>query len=145
MLMKASKAVDLEVIVTVSSHEEAQQAIGLGARMLSVIHVPGVDDKAKVIENLKIPEGQQVTMIANILHKNNKGFEEIEEAWGCRDKGYSCVWVSDVLYKSGNDPNEHPGAIIKSMKAKSSLKWASPKATSGRGEGAREYLGDIMM
>jgi indole-3-glycerol phosphate synthase len=144
-LMKASRAVAMEVIVTVSSQEEAQKAIDLGARMLSVINVPGVDDKVKVIENLVIPEGRKMTMIANILHKNNKGFEEIEEAWGCRDKGFSCAWVSDVLYKSGNDPNEHPGAIIRSMKAKSSLKWASPKASSGRGEGAKEYLGDIMM
>jgi indole-3-glycerol phosphate synthase len=144
-LMKASRAVGLEVIVTVSSNEEAQKAVDLGARMLSVINVPGVEDKVKVIANLTVPEGQKMTMIANILHNDNKGFEEIEEAWGCRDKGFSCAWVSDVLYKSGNDPNEHPGAIIKSMKAKSSLKWASPKATSGKGEGAREYLGDIMM
>jgi indole-3-glycerol phosphate synthase len=31
------------------------------------------------------------------------------------------------------------------MKAKSSVKYASPKARSGKGEGAREYLGDILM
>ena len=144
-LMKASRAVDLEVIVTVSSHEEAQKAVDLGARMLMVVNVPGVEEKVKVIENLNVPEGQKMTMIANILHSDNTGFEEIEEAWGCRDKGFSCAWVSDVLYKAGSDLNERPGAVIKNIKAKSSLKWATPKATSGRGEGAREYLGDIMM
>jgi hypothetical protein len=31
------------------------------------------------------------------------------------------------------------------MAAKSSVKWASAKAMGGKGEGAREYLGDIMM
>ena len=77
--------------------------------------------------------------------RDDKEFQEIEEAWICRDKGFNCVWVNDVLYKGGNDAQEHPGAIISSMKAKSSVKWASPKARSGKGEGAREYLGDIMM
>ena len=144
-LLKAARAVDLESIVAVSTNEEAQTAIDIGARMISVVNVPELDDKVAVIQGLIIPEGQQVTMISNILARNNKGLEEIEEAWACRDKGFNCVWVADALYKSGNDSLEHPGAIIKSMTSKSSLKWASPKASSGKGEGAREYLGDILM
>ena len=144
-LLKATKAVGLEAIVAVSTHEEAQAAIDGGARMVSVVHVEGIEDKVAVIQDLKIPEGAQVAMIANIKAKNNKQLQEIEEAWALRDKGFNCVWVGEALYKSGADFTEHPGAIIKSMKSKSSLKWASPKASSGRGEGAREYLGDILM
>jgi indole-3-glycerol phosphate synthase len=144
-LLKASKALDLEAIVAVSSAEEAQKAIDLGARLISVIHVVGIDDKVAVVANLVIPEGQQVCTIANILARQDNQLQEIEEAWGVRDKGFNCAWVGEALYKSGSDASEHPGAIIKSMKSKSSLKWASPKANSGRGEGAREYLGDIMM
>lgn len=144
-LLKASKAIDIEPIVAVSSHEEAQRAIDLGARLISVIHVDGIDGKLGVVNGLVIPEGQQVCKIANILAKNDKQLQEIEEAWAVRDKGFNCAWVGEALYKSGSDATEHPGAIIKSMKAKSSLKWASPKASSGRGEGAREYLGDILM
>jgi indole-3-glycerol phosphate synthase len=79
------------------------------------------------------------------LHRSDKGLAEVEEAWACRDKGFNCAWISEALYKAGNSASEHPGAIIKSMVAKASVKWASPVARSGRGEGAREYLGDILM
>jgi indole-3-glycerol phosphate synthase len=144
-MLKAAKAVDLEAIVSVSSKEEAQQAIDIGARMISVVNVPGVEDKTKIISDLTIPEGQAVATIANIQHQTNKGLMEVEEAWACRDKGFNCAWISDALYKSGNSEVEHPGAIIKSMASKSSVRWASPVAKSGRGEGAREYLGDILM
>jgi indole-3-glycerol phosphate synthase len=144
-LLKAAEAVGLEVIVAVSNKEDAQQAVDDGARMISVINVAGVDEKQSVIKDLKVPEGETVTTIANILHRMDKGLEEVEEAWACRDKGFNCAWISDALYKAGNSEVEHPGAIIKSMTSKSSLKWASPVARSGRGEGAREYLGDIMM
>jgi indole-3-glycerol phosphate synthase len=43
-MLKAAKEVDVEAIVAVSSKEEAQQAIGIGARMISVVNVPGVED-----------------------------------------------------------------------------------------------------
>ena len=138
-------SIGLEVIVNVASAEEAQGAVDAGASIISVCGVDGADGKYEIIESLSIPEGRKVCTIANILAKDNKALEEVEEAWICRDKGFNCVWVSDALYKSGNDPVEHPGAIINSMKAKSSVKYASPKARSGKGEGAREYLGDILM
>jgi indole-3-glycerol phosphate synthase len=144
-LLKAAKAVDIEAIVAVFNKDEAQTAVNLGARILVVTNVEGAEDKSAVIEGLKIPEGQQVCTIANILARKNKQLEEIEEAWVCRDKGFNAVWVSDALYKAGADATEHPGAIIKGMLAKSSVRWASPKARSGKGEGAREYLGDILM
>ena len=144
-LLKAAKAVDVEVILAVSSKEEAQEAINLGARMISVVNVAGVEEKTDVISDLEVPTGQTVTYIANIMQQANKGLEEVEEAWACRDKGFNCAWISDALYKAGNSEVEHPGAIIKSMSSKSSVKWASPVARSGRGEGAREYLGDILM
>jgi indole-3-glycerol phosphate synthase len=138
-------ALGLEVIVNVGSAEEAQGAVNVGASIISVTGVDGADNKFAVIESLSIPEGRKVCTVANILAKDNKALEEVEEAWMCRDFGFNCVWVSDALYKAGNDPVEHPGAIINSMKAKSSVKYASPKARSGKGEGAREYLGDILM
>ena len=141
-----ARVLGLEVIVTVGSKEEAQGAVNAGASIVSVAgFVEGAEAKAAVIEGLVVPEGRRVCTVANILAKDNKGLEEVEEAWICRDKGFNCVWVSDALYKAGNDPVEHPGAIINSMRAKSSVKYASPKARSGKGEGAREYLGDIMM
>jgi indole-3-glycerol phosphate synthase len=144
-LLKACQAVNIEAIVAVTNKEEAQQAVDLGATMISIVNVDGVDPKVEVIQDLNIPEGRVVTTIVNIRARMDKGLEEVEEAWACRDKGFNCAWISDALYKAGNSVNEHPGAIIKSMKSKSSLRWASPVAQSGRGEGAREYLGDILM
>jgi len=144
-LMKACAAVDLEAILAVSSLEEAQKAVDMGATMLSIINVDGVEAKCAIKDGLKLPEDRTVTTIVNIAARMDKGLEEVEEAWACRDKGFNCAWIADALYKAGNSVNEHPGAIIKSMRSKSSLRWASPVAQSGRGEGAREYLGDILM
>jgi len=144
-LLKSSSAVALEAIVAVSSIKEAQAAIDMGASIISVINVDGADAKVELLQGLTLPEDRIITTIANIAARMDKGLEEVEEAWAVRDKGYSCAWISDALYKAGNSINEHPGAIVKSMRAKSSLKWASPVARSGRGEGAREYLGDILM
>ena len=126
-LLKASKAANVEAIVAVSSAEEVQQAVDLGARMISIIQVDGVDGKVDVVKDLVVPDGQQVCTIANILARNNKALQEIEEAWALRDKGFNAVWVGEALYKSGADFSESPGAIIRSMKSKSSVKWASPK------------------
>ena len=146
-LAKAARAVDLEVIVAVRTNEEAQSAIDAvgGSFMISVVGTSGVDEKVAVIEGLTIPEDVTITTIANILHRSDQGLAEVEETWICRDKGFNCAWVSDALYKAGNSQAEHPGAIIRSMTAKSSVRWASPVAKSGRGEGAKEYLGDILM
>ena len=138
-------SIGLETIVNVGNEEEAQNAVNVGANIISVVGVNGADSKYKVISSLSIPEDRTVCTIANISAKGNKALEEVEEAWMCRDAGFNCVWVSDALYKSGNDPVEHPGAIINSMRAKSSVKYASPKARSGKGEGAKEYLGDLLM
>merc|ERR1719491_2241980 len=143
--IKDARALGLEVFVNVGSAEEAQGAVDVGASLISVAGLNTAESKHSVIASLSVPEGRSVCTVANILAKDNKALEEVEEAWICRDKGFNCVWVSDALYKSGNDPVEHPGAIISSMKAKSSVKYASPKARSGKGEGATEYLGDIMM
>lgn len=145
LFIKCARALGMEAIVGVSSKEEAQIVIDAGARMIAVTGVDDVDDKAAVITDLNVPDGAAVCTIATILANDNKALEEVEEAWVCRDKGFNAVWVSDCLYKNGGDPAEHAGAIIRGMAAKSSVKWASAKAMGGKGEGAREYLGDILM
>jgi len=146
-LARAARSLELEVIVSVRTKEEAQAAIDAvgGSFMISIVGTTGVDEKVAVIDGLTISDEVTITTIANILHRSDQGLAEVEEAWSCRDKGFNCAWVSDALYKAGNSQSEHPGAIIQSMTAKSSVRWASPVAKSGRGEGAKEYLGDILM
>jgi len=143
-LISMASAIGLETIVGVATPEESQAAVDAGAKVL-LTNAFDVDDKVEMVENLNIPEGTTVCKIANIVPRENKQMEEIEEAWLLRDKGFNAVWASDFLYKSGSEATEHAGAIIRSMCAKSSVKWASAKASSGRGEGAREYLGDLLM
>ena len=90
---------------------------------------------------------------ARVDARDDQGLEEAEEAWDLRDAGYDAVWVSDVLYKfgsfSGNLFASSPDTItsvVKAMKSKASTKFARASgAFSGKGEGAKEYLGDILM
>lgn len=149
MFCQCVKAAGMESIVSVSTAEEAQNAVNVGARIIYVANAgenDSVDDKIAVISSIEKPnEDAQICTIANIMANQNKALEEVEESWLCRDAGFNAVWASDALYKLGNDPVEHAGAIISSMKAKSSVKYASARAKSGKGEGAREYLGDILM
>lgn len=149
--IRDAKALNMETIVVVSTPREAQNAVDAGASILCVSgSIIGAIPKYDVVSNITTTtttttSGASICIIANILARDNKALEEVEEAWSCRDLGFHCVWISDALYKSGNDPVEHPGAIIQSMRLKSSVQFASPKARSGKGEGAREYLGDILM
>jgi len=141
----AARALGLEVVAEVNSADEAQAAVDGGATVLSVLGGGNPAEKYECVSSLAVPEGAEVCAINKILAKDNKALEEVEEAWVSRDLGFNAVWVSDALYKNAAEPTESPGAVIAAMRAKSSVKWASPKAQSGRGEGAREYLGDIMM
>lgn len=148
--LQSARTLGLDVIMSVEDTEQAQTAVDIGATILMISassakegFEPG--DRCAMLDDVKVPDGVTICKIANIISRDDKGLQEVEDAWICRDKGFQAVWASDFLYKSGNDSIEHPGAIINSMKAKSSVKWASVKARGGKGEGAREYLGDIMM
>lgn len=146
----------LEPVVGVDDAEGARTAVEAGASILMInvggdsVVVEGEEvvtakDRIGILDSVEAPDGRAICKIANIVPYDDKGLQEVEDAWVCRDAGFQAVWASDVLYKSGNDAAEHPGAIIRSMKSKSSVKWASVKARGGKGEGAREYLGDILM
>jgi len=147
ILLKYCKAANLECIVNVINRDEATSAVRAGARLICASGMDGVENKADVFDDTLVKDnanGEPICKIAAVLARDNKQLEEVEEVWMLRDRGFNAVWVSDALYKSGNDPLEHPGAIIKSMKSKSSVKYASARARTGKGEGAREYLGDIL-
>ena len=143
-LIKMAHAIGMESLISVATREEAQSAVNVGARII-LANAFSADDKCEMVNGLEVPEGEAICKVAFIIARGNKQLEEIEEAWLLRDKGFQAVWAGDCLYKSGNDPTEHAGAILRSMIAKSSVKWASAKARGGRGEGAREYLGDLLM
>jgi len=146
--LKATHAVDLEAIVTVSTAEDAQKAVDLGAQMVRV-NIVGAHDMVELLQKVKLPEDTEthpVCMIAYLSSNKERLLSmEIEDAWVCRDGGYNAVWAADILYKYGRDPTAQPGALIKTMKSKTSLKWGSRQTMRGSLEGAKEYLGDILM
>ena len=144
-LLADCKAANLECMVNVLTKEKCESAVAAGARIICASGMDGVDNKVAVFDGVTAPNDEPICKVAAVLARGNKQLEEVEEVWMLRDQGFQAVWVSDALYKAGNDPLEHPGAIIKSMKAKSSVKYASARVKTGKGEGAREYLGDIMM
>ena len=152
--IKCASALDMETIVAVSSKEQSQSAVNSGASILMVTGLESssetnediVAEKWEVVQGLTTPDDSQIPLcIGASISNRAQNSDEIEEAWKCRDSGFNFIFVADGLYRGGNDPTEHCGAIIKAMAAKSSVKWASAKTLSGKGEGAREYLGDIMM
>merc|ERR1712174_151537 len=136
-LFQAAKSMGLDVIVSVSNESQMDQAMNMGAKILCISGT--TEEKISLLSH--VPDGICTIGLVSQL----EGMEEVEEAWILRDKGFNGVWASDCLFKYGQDVGEHPGAIIRSMKSKSSVKYASPKAMSGRGEGATEYLGDLLM
>jgi indole-3-glycerol phosphate synthase len=134
-LLAAAAAVHVEAIVVVTSVDEAQLAVAQGATMLRV-------DNTKAREAIAAAVPPSICKIAYIPTNNDKMLSEIEDAWAVRRTGlFQAVWVSEALFKEANNA----GAVVKSMRSKSSSTWASPKGVTGRGEGAREYLGDILM
>lgn len=46
-----------------------------------------------------------------------------------------------VLYKGGMMQAESAEAILKAIRAKASVKYGRARGMSGKGEGAKEYLG----
>ncbi|GMI20492.1 hypothetical protein TeGR_g6565 [Tetraparma gracilis] len=141
-LLEAAAAFGLEAVVFCGSEEEVVGAVGLGATIVCIAAEEDVEVKKEWRER-SIPEG--VCAVCLISSAPDALLTEVEEAWRLRDAGFNAAWVCDCLYKAGADPAEQAGAIIGAMKAKSSVKWFSAKGKSGRGEGAKEYLGDIMM
>jgi len=119
VLLKATKAVELEGVVAVATKQEAQKAVDLGARLILVNCLDDAEKKAEIVRDLLIAEGQQVCTLANILTRKNNQYQEIEDAWALRDKGFNSVWVGDALYKAGNESSESPGAYEKRVCVKS--------------------------
>ena len=52
-----------------------------------------------------------------------------------------CENKNQVLYKGGQMQAETAEAIIKAIRAKASVKYGRARGMSGKGEGAKEYLG----
>mmetsp|Transcript_17167 Transcript_17167/g.22300 ORF Transcript_17167/g.22300 Transcript_17167/m.22300 type:complete len:317 (-) Transcript_17167:2613-3563(-) len=98
-------------------------------------------------------ECPSLALVAKIDANADQGLEEAETAWLFRDVGFDAVYISDVLYKFGVFSGKLFAAapdsitsVIKAMRSKASSSFARASGHfSGKGEGAKEYLGDLLM
>jgi len=132
-LSEAASKLGLEVIVQVNNEEEIKEAVEMGAEMIGI----------KALTERLVELYSHIP--AFLDRYSDEGLAEVEDAWNLRTLGYSTVWVGDVIYKGGMDLHEGTKALIKALIAKSSVTWGRAKGKSGKGEGAKEYLGTILM
>mmetsp|Transcript_35795 Transcript_35795/g.47252 ORF Transcript_35795/g.47252 Transcript_35795/m.47252 type:complete len:353 (-) Transcript_35795:393-1451(-) len=138
-LKLAAEKLGLETIAQVTNAEEIGQAADMGFTMI------GIKANTETLHELykHIPEG--TLSIAFLDRYSDEGLSEIEDAWSLRAIGYNTVWVGDIIYKGGMEHHESTKAIIKAFLAKTSVNFGRATGKSGKGEGAKEYLGTLLM
>ncbi|CAM9113391.1 unnamed protein product [Phaeothamnion confervicola] len=130
--------IGMEPIVQVTSEEEAANAVAMGATVVAVVgKTPG---KALEVRE-KIPA--EVFAAVHVDRRSDEGLEEIEDCWILRDAGFNVIWASEILYKGGQGQSESVVAIIKAIRTKASVLYGRARGLSGKGEGAKEYLGTL--
>ncbi|CAM9823605.1 unnamed protein product [Pylaiella littoralis] len=132
------KKLGMEAVVQTTSQEEIEQAAA--SEDISIISVvgKGLEGATELLPH--IPE--RVVSVVHVDRTSDECLDEIEDCWKLRDAGYNTVWVSEVLYKGGmTQADESAEAIIKAIRAKGSVKYGRARGMSGKGEGAKEYLG----
>jgi len=162
-MMQAATSLGLEAMVQVSNEEEMADALAVEASLIAVqagsverfleLGQPVLDMEGgeKTVESIlaqmeKTAEDKKTpVLIAAMERRSDEGLEEVEDAWVLRSKGFNAVYVGDIIYKGGMEQQENTRAIIKSFLAKTSVSFGRARAKSGRGEGAKEYLGTILM
>eukprot|EP00177_Eucheuma_denticulatum_P000910 GFKZ01001651.1.p1 GENE.GFKZ01001651.1~~GFKZ01001651.1.p1 ORF type:complete len:376 (+),score=53.42 GFKZ01001651.1:192-1319(+) len=150
-LLESTHAFGLDALVEVHSEDELQIALDAGAEIVGVNN-RNLRDFSVSLETSyelgpKIPDG--VVKIAE------SGIADCLDAWKLRDEGFNAILVGETLVKAfeGSSANSTSYAVgyneakgfIKAFKSKGSAKYgnASAAAFFGKGEGAKEKLGEI--
>eukprot|EP00903_Cladosiphon_okamuranus_P010206 g9665.t1 len=131
------KKLGMEAVIQTTSQEEIEQAAA--CEDVSIISVVGktVQEAAELRQH--IPE--RVVSVVHVDRRSDECLDEIEDCWQLRDAGYNTIWASELLYKGGMSQAESAEAIIRAIRAKASVKYGRARGMSGKGEGAKEYLG----
>lgn len=152
-LLDATHAFGLDALVEVHDEDELQIAIEAGAEIIGVNN-RNLRDFSVSLENSfrllpMIPDG--------VIKIAESGIEDCIDAWKLRDAGFNAILVGETLVRAYEGSslnstsytagyNEAKG-YIKAFKAKGSVKYGNPSAAAffGRGEGAKESLGELAM
>ena len=147
----ARDKVGIDVVVQCGSEAQVDEAVGIGSDII-MIKLPestcDVEDVVGIKErciDAKVRDDYKPTTIAYVHPGKSEDSDTSPTtvSWTYRSAGFNAVYASEALYENGQDECEHAGAVVKSMRSKSSVKFASGRVKSGKGEGAREYLGEI--
>jgi indole-3-glycerol phosphate synthase len=150
-LLDATHALGLDALVEVHDREELEMAIDIGAKVVGVnnrnLHSFEVSLETSLSLAPHIPD--------SVIKVSESGIEECTDAWKLRDAGYSAVLVGETLVKAFEDSqsdstsysigyNQAKG-YIKAFKSKGSVKYGPKSAAAfyGKGEGAKEMLGEL--
>jgi len=159
LLEQAAETYGLEAFVSLSkSEDESEDAYlrkleALPASAKLVLLTGLGDPHVDLCRRAKALLRDERALIVRVDALDDQGLEEAELAWRFRDVGVDAVWVSDVLFKFGafsgmlfSSAPDSITSVVKAMRSKASATFARASGSfSGKGEGAREYLGDILM
>lgn len=150
-LLDAAHAFGLDALVEVHDEQEVQIALDVGAEIIGINNRNLRTFEVSLENSFKlgslIPESK--VKIAE------SGIEECLDVWKLRDAGFSAVLVGEALVKAFEQSttdstsytvgyNQAKG-LIKAFKSKGSVEFgnASNAAFFGKGEGAKETLGEL--
>lgn len=132
-LWSAAQDLGLETIVRVTSAEELDTAIGLGAKIIAFGDMSL--GEAQVLLP-KVPEG--TVTVADFPYL------EVRGAWKVRDAGFNALVTGESLLRMVARDRCPPAAVCKSMLAKGSVAFGLGLQL-GRNEGAKEQYGELLM
>ncbi len=152
-LLKAAHEFGLDVLVETHDEEELDMALEVGAEIVGVNNrnLNNFEEKLETSFKLadKIPK--------HIVSVAESGITHHKDAWRFRDAGYNAVLVGEMLvraYENSGDSStgysggyNQAGGLIKAFRAKGSVEFGTNNGAEffGRGEGAKESLGELMM
>lgn len=142
-MFTAATEYGLEPVVVARSKEELIAAGAIEGVSIVAISGVAVCDIIDMVPDF--PEG--VVKVAFLPYYDDKQLIEAEDSWRLRDAGINSIWASEVLYKfTSPEDGDDARSIIKAIISKGSVKYArASNAYSGKGEGAKEFLGIIEM
>lgn len=150
-LLEAARAYGLDALVEVHDEAELEIALKAGADIVGVNNRnlnnfdENLDNSLRLAE--KIPEG--------VVSVAESGIKECVDAWKFRDAGYNAILVGEALvraFEGSSDGNTgySPGfneakGLLKAFRSKGSSAFGrtTNAAFFGKGEGAKETLGEL--
>lgn len=152
-LLDATHAFGLDALVEVHSQAELDIALEIGAEIVGVNNRDLRTFKVSLENSFnlvsKIPDG--------VIKVAESGIEDCVDAWKLRDAGFNAILVGETLVTAAENSSDNNSGYniafnqaigyLKAYTSKGSAEFGSSSMVSryGRGEGAKENLGELAM